>query len=94
VSLAAAQSGWLGKLHELLKSLAEDPELNYTAACQRLLRYVRSVLDQVDLKYAADQPSVVVLVVLSQCGRLYLSAPSSTVEQLNCYPPCSMVFEP
>jgi hypothetical protein len=27
VSLAAAQSGWLGKLHSLLKSIAADPEL-------------------------------------------------------------------
>ena len=27
VSLAAAQSGWLGKLHELLKSIAAGPEL-------------------------------------------------------------------
>jgi hypothetical protein len=27
VSLVAAQSGWLVKLHELLKSIAADPEL-------------------------------------------------------------------
>jgi hypothetical protein len=47
VSLVAAQSGWLGKLHDLLKSLAEDPELKpygsvaaVTEVCAGLSVYV------------------------------------------------------